>query len=114
MAKTKTRTVVRYAPRKRSRRRNRMTLPIGIIAPVAITAVKAAGVYQSTGSLESAGRNYFAYYTGYTGNPAKSWEWQYMKYGLLPLALGAFVHKLASKAGINNMIARTGIPFIRI
>jgi hypothetical protein len=37
-----------------------------------------------------------------------------LKYGLYPVAIGAAVHYVASKAGINRMIARAGIPFIRI
>lgn len=114
MAKAKTRTVTRYVAKKKSRRRNGFTLPIGIVAPMLITATKAIGVYQSTNSFESAFRNYFAYYTGFTGNPAKTWEWEYMKYGLLPLGLGMITHKLAGRLGLNRMIASAGVPIVRI
>lgn len=102
------------AKKKTTRRRKSFTLPIGIVAPLGISAWKAIGVYQSTNSFESAFRNYFAYYTGFTGNPAKTFEWEYMKYGLLPLGLGLIAHKLAGKLGLNRAIASAGVPIVRI
>jgi len=37
-----------------------------------------------------------------------------MRLGLMPLAVGVLVHKVAGRLGINRAIASTGIPFIRI
>jgi hypothetical protein len=39
---------------------------------------------------------------------------QMKKAGYIPLAVGFGVHWMASKFGVNKMIARAGIPFIRI
>lgn len=113
MAKTRTRTVIRYAKRK-ARRRKGFTIPIALTLPLIWPAQKAYHIYTETGSIESAIRNYFAYYTGWTGNPARSWEPAYLKYGLAPLAAGFVLHKVAGRVGVNRMLASAGVPFVRI
>jgi len=39
-------------------------------------------------------------------------EWFGM--GGMPVILGALAHKIAGRLGINRMLARAGVPFIRI
>lgn len=95
------------------RRKNGFTIPVALVAPLIWPIQKAYHIYTETGSFESGIRNYFAYYTGWTGNPASSWEPSYLKYGLAPLAMGFVAHKVAQKAGINRMLASAGVPFFR-
>lgn len=113
MAKAKTITRRVYVTKKRSRRKS-FTIPIAMTLPLIWPAQKAYHIYTETGSIESAIRNYFAYYTGWTGNPARSWEPAYLKYGLAPLVAGVVLHKVAGKVGINRMLATAGVPFVRI
>jgi hypothetical protein len=43
------------------------------------------------------------------------WDADGLKTGLFPIAAGFLVHWLiGSKLGVNRMLARTGVPFIRI
>jgi len=45
----------------------------------------------------------------------RSWSLGNLKSGLLPIGLGFAVHKyIGGTLGLNRMIARAGIPFIRI
>ena len=76
------------AKKRRTRRSRSFTIPIAMTLPLIWPAQKAYHIYTETNSIESAIRNYFAYYTGWTGNPARSWEPAYLKYGLAPLAAG--------------------------
>lgn len=101
--------------KKKGRRRGKsFTIPLTVVTPLIWPAQKAYHIYTETGSIESGIRNYFAYYTGWTGNPAAQWEPAYMKYGLAPLAIGFVAHKIATKLGVNRMIARAGVPVVRI
>jgi len=43
-----------------------------------------------------------------------TWAWGNAKIGLLPLAAGVGIHKLAGKFGVNRALARAGIPFVNI
>ena len=100
--------------KKKSRRRgNRFTLPIAIIAPIASNFATRTWPAIKDGRTDLALTRLTVDYTGY--DPKENvWEVKYLKYGTLPLVLGAIVHGLASKMGINRAIARSGLPWIRI
>jgi hypothetical protein len=42
------------------------------------------------------------------------WMPEYLMQGVGPIVVGVFVHKLASKLGINRGLARAGVPFLRV
>lgn len=44
----------------------------------------------------------------------KTWSTWRLGYGLYPLLAGFAVHKLAGMLGINRMLSRARIPFVRI
>lgn len=44
----------------------------------------------------------------------KSWSTWRLGYGLYPLLGGLALHTLASKLGINRLLARARIPYVRI
>lgn len=45
--------------------------------------------------------------------PMKYEAWR-MTYGLYPVLIGLAIHKLADYTGLNRMIARAGVPIIRL
>lgn len=100
------------AKKKRSRRRNKTTLPIAVIAGAAAGMVKPVKMAVS-GDVESAANTLSMDYIGYNFMGHK-WEFSRIKNGLLPLVAGVVAHKVAGKLGVNRAIASTGIPYIRI
>lgn len=92
-------------------RKKSFTIPIGVVAGIMPGISK---VY----SARSAGLNGMVYtgtaiYTGYHTTDG-SWGFRDMKQGLMPLVLGLGIHKLAQVAGINRMLAQSGIPLLRV
>jgi len=113
MAK-KTRVIYRNRGGKKHHRRPGFTLPLAVVAGFASPVGRAGSRFINEGwqagiseiSMDMIGINPYA-------NPIK-FDWQYLKYGLVPVALGVGVHKLAGMFGLNRMIARAGVPFLRI
>lgn len=97
---------------KRSRKRRGTTIPIAVIAPLAAEGFKVGGALIS-GDTRKAAEYLVADYTGYNIN-SNDFRVDRLKHGLLPLLIGGGVHKLASKLGINRMLASSGVPWIRI
>ena len=112
----------RYS-RKRSRRRGGMTIPLAPIAGLA--AGLASGSAWSggasvisrlmEGNITDAAKIACFNYTGidpYTG----TFDPNGLKTGLLPLIMGALVHKFVGGAplNINRMLAAARVPFVRI
>jgi len=52
-------------------------------------------------------------YTGWNSWESR-WQPMGMQRGLMPLLIGVGVHKIANAAGVNRMLARAKIPFLRI
>lgn len=109
MAKARTRTITRYVSR-RKRSRKQMTIPLAVVAGLAIPASRAWGHHNIEGGLKQ-----LAYdFTGWNAWTNK-WEgWYGMKNGVLPVGLGFLLHKLANRFGVNRALANAGIPYIRL
>jgi hypothetical protein len=97
--------------------KKKFTLPLAIVAgfaggPVASTVNQAnryGGDYMKAILWEGGSL------VGYdTENSRYAGISQMQKAGYLPLAVGFLVHFAAQKFGINRMIARAGIPLIRL
>jgi len=97
--------VKRSSPRK-------MTIPLAVIAGLAPGITGVVTTAQRAG-FSAAGLTAATIYTGYDYSTGK-WSLSNMRLGMLPLAIGVVVHKVAGMIGINKAIASTGIPFIRI
>jgi len=104
--------------KRRRSYKKKTTLPLGIVVPMATTGVAAVSyAFDSNSSPQVTAMRMGDYLgssmTGYSvvANDFKAWR---LKNGLLPLGIGFGVHKVATKLGINRMIASAGIPFIRI
>jgi hypothetical protein len=62
---------------------------------------------------EGAGREAVVGITGYDTR-ANKWSPEPIVKVMGPVLAGMLIHKLANKLGINRMIAKSGIPYIRI
>jgi hypothetical protein len=99
--------------RKRNhRRQNGFQIPIAVVAGLAPTGVK---VWEARGGgVSGMAREAGRILTGFD-----FWNGQFipgaMRYGLLPIVAGLAIHWLVGKKlGLNRLLARSGIPVIRI
>lgn len=112
-----TKTIVRYRSRpKRRHGRPKATLSLGILAGLAPTAAFAYDGFKvggDQGGIVEAAHRVTMRLTGYEW---KGGVWSAAEFtkGWVPLLVGAFVHKTANRFGVNRMIARAGIPLLRI
>lgn len=109
IARRRPRTIVRRV----GRRAQHMTIPLAIVGGLVPMGADIVSAYR-VGGIEAALGHLSLCTTGY--DPA---DGQYKPmfavkklYG--PLLLGAIVHKAAGRLGINRMLAKTGIPLLRI
>lgn len=114
--KKKTSRKVKKMGKKKSRRRRQFTLPLGPILGLAaglgdqyVLGRVLQGNY--TGAIQAATHRY----TGYN-MVSGAWEPMAMTKGLLPLAVGLFIHKFVGGPPLNanKMLAAAGVPVIRI
>lgn len=109
-----TKTVVRYRnrPKKKSRRRNKMTLPLAVLAPAGYIGMNTVSNFQKIGAT-GAMAVLTNQLTGYDPR-TNDWKFSNLKYGLMPLMVGALAHKVAGRLGVNRMLASAGVPYFRI
>jgi hypothetical protein len=102
---------------RRSRHHKKFTIPLAIVAgfvPIASDTWNSAKNWGWTGPDGGIAKamidltSYNPYYMG--GSP----DLGALKTGLYPILLGIGGHWLASRLGINRMIAQAGIPVLRI
>lgn len=114
------RVVVKRSRRSWSRAkaaRPKMTIPLAVVAgfaPVATSTYTHGRQYGITGP-EGAVSEFSRTMIGIDPNNMNAGfqAWR-MKWGLLPVVIGLVVHKAAGYFGINRMIAKAGVPLIRI
>lgn len=104
---------------KRSRgshhsRRQQFTIPLAVVAGFASPVGRTIGEFQS-GGPKGAVKELSRIMIGIDpfASPV-TWQPYLMSYGALPVAIGLMVHKAANMLGLNRMLARSGIPLIRI
>jgi hypothetical protein len=107
---TRTRTV--YIKRAKHRSKAGFTLPIAVLAGFAPLGFNAIKDYRD-GGLQVLGKGLVLRTTGMNTDTGK-WMPEYLMQGLGPIVAGVFVHKLASKLGINRALAGAGVPFLRV
>jgi len=103
MAKTKA---------KRRFHKGSIKVPISLVVGLVPTLSEAIKGWKQSGP-NGVLNNVSAALTGYSPLVNK-FQWFSLKYGLLPLAMGAGVHLLANYAGINRALGRARIPFLRV
>lgn len=108
------------AKKKRRRRRvngflNGIQVPLALVAGAAVGPANVLQAHRANGNDFSATAGYAnAIYTGY--NPVNgSFSVHNMRDGLVPLAVGALVHKIVGQGlGVNRMLGQARIPVIRV
>lgn len=93
-----------------------MTISLAILAGLAPTAAFAYEGFKGAdgmSGIEGAAYHLTGRLTGYNWK-TNQWYAGEMAKGWGPIILGAVVHKLANRVGINRMIASAGIPVIRL
>jgi len=113
---TKTITRYRNPPKRRTHRRAKTTIPLAVVAGFMPMAVRF--VQNATGGegIDYAGKRALEDLTGYRVEDGK-WSLgsdHTSGYGLWPILVGFGVHMAAQKFGLNRIIARAGIPLVRI
>lgn len=119
MARARTRTIVRYRARPRSRHHaKQFTIPVAVVGgfmPLLdwMAGSFSAGQKSSEGVVRHMARDLCMVTTGYdTWN--NKWSFGPMWHGTFPVLLGLGVHKLATKFGLNQALGRAKIPFLRV
>lgn len=106
------------AKRNRSFKKRKVNISLAIIAGLIPTVMEGKRYWDATypktlpDQILNAGKGITAALTGYDAD-SKSWALT-RAVGILPIGLGVLVHSLANRFGLNRMIAKTGIPFLRI
>jgi len=99
---------------KRAHRKQGFTIPIAVVAGFAPLAIYGLNDYK-TGGIASLGDGLARRLTGF-GTPGSggTWEPKHLASGLVPIVGGLFVHKLASRLGVNRALSQAGVPILRV
>lgn len=92
--------------------KKKLTIPLAVVGGL-LPGVTSVITVAQQGGISAAGRSAAIFYTGFDYVTGK-WGLRNMQTGLLPLAIGVGIHKLAGMLGINRALGAAGIPFIRI
>lgn len=102
------------AKKSKHRKKRGFTVPIAVAAGASVgianvlNAIK-PGVPIGTAISFEASRAYLGFNT-----ISNTWNMGDMWRGTFPLFIGLGVHKVASKLGVNRMLASAGIPIFRV
>ena len=107
MAKSKIKYRNRFV--RKSNHKKSITIPLAVVAGFVPEAV---GVWNRRNSPAEAGNFMAASLTGYM--PGYGFTTVHLKNGAFPILAGFATHWVASQFGINRMLGRMGVPFIRI
>lgn len=93
-------------------RRNGITIPIAVVAGF-LPGIQRSLVGLTVGGFTGLSIEMSKVYLGYDP-PSATWHPSLMWYGFYPIVIGLVVHKIATIIGINRMLARARIPFVRV
>lgn len=112
---TKTVTKYRNAPRKKRRyHRPKLTIPLAVVAGFASPVMRIVQHTQSggaTGGVQEMSRIMIG--VDPFANPP-TFQPFLLRYGAFPVAIGMVIHFIAGKLGVNRMLARSGVPLLRV
>lgn len=102
------------AKTKKVRRKSQFTVPIAVVAGLGVPAGRLWNDWQKYGDINIITREIGQFMTGFDWTTGK-WNWQPLKYGALPVAVGMMVHKIiGGRLGVNAALGRAKIPFLRL
>lgn len=105
-----------YFARPRHRSKAKMTVSLALLAglaPTAAFAIEGFRIGGTEGGIVEAMHRITMRLTGYEWKGGGFSSAQLMM-GWTPLLMGGLAHMAANRLGINRMMSRAGIPFIRI
>jgi len=103
--------MARRGRKKRGRKSSKMTIPIAMVAPVAMPI--AEGVAKMAGGDVKGGVQFIT--TKFTGLQADgTFNSAYSMNTYTPILAGIIVHKAASRFGLNAALGRAKIPLLRV
>lgn len=118
--------MAKYRARRRSFRRrlrryaSKPTIPLAVVMGLAPGVGRAIDGYNAekgggvASGLRGASNWMIRAYTGYD-IPGQGWNFGELKVGLLPLILGIAIHRgVGGMLGVNRLLARTGVPLVRL
>jgi len=98
--------------KKRRHSKKGFTIPLAALAGFIPLANQAVLGWRE-GGIVRVGDRVTASLTGY--DPAtQKWNSGHLVHGPVPIMLGILTHKVASKLGVNRMLASAGVPWLRI
>lgn len=97
--------------KKKSRRSNKMTLPLAVLLPVAAPVAEAVGI-MAKGDVKGGIAFATAKFTGLQSDGTFNAAYLMNTYG--PMAAGALIHWGAGRMGVNRALGKAKIPLIRI
>lgn len=108
------RTRTRYIARPRRRSRTKLSIPMAVVAGLAVPLVEVVshikyGPTGENGYMDVAQRIFTGSSPAYPGFNQFWFKWSYY-----PMIAGFAAHWIASRVGLNRAIARAGLPLIRI
>jgi len=113
MAKARGRSIVKSVKSKRRSHKQRFTIPLAVVAGFAPLAS------DTMTEVHLRGPGGIPHVLAYHLTGVNTWENNKFNSGVLikgwtPILAGFLVHKLAGKFGINQMLAKAGVPILRI
>jgi len=116
MAKARGRSIVRYVKSKRGSHKQGKQ---GFTIPLAVVAGFAPLAHDTMTEVKVRGPGGIPHVLAYHLTGVNTWDnnkfnSQVLINGWTPILAGFLVHKLAGKFGINQMLAKAGVPILRI
>lgn len=102
--------MARFTRKKSHRRSKKITIPLAVVAGFLPGALR---LKNHMTSFQDFGQEASRIFLGYTPSDG-TFKPQLMTYGTLPIVIGFVAHYAANKFGLNRVLARANIPFIRI
>jgi hypothetical protein len=107
-----TRRKTTVARKKKSYRRKK-TVPLAAVLGIAAPIMNEVLWHWRQGEIDAIPKEIARILTGYDMQTGK-WDFGSLLQFWLPAGAGFAMHKVASMLGINRMLARAGIPYLRI
>ena len=90
-----------------------MTIPIAPIAGIIATPAIQQAIPSLLAGQYTQGMAQLGYIVGIVDSSGK-FDFNLMKKNVMPMIAGVLVHKLASMAGINRLLAKAKVPYLRV
>lgn len=103
---------VPQAKKKTHHRATKLTIPLTVVAGFAPLAWHMHEGWKARG-FAGVAREITVGLTGYDAD-SNTWNIMNMKYSLFPILAGFASHYVANRLGVNRVLARARVPFVRI